>query len=105
MVVCGFAFVLSVLTFFTFYRYIHQQNEFFQQLSAVHSLWMIFYLPVILIVIHCGSLLTREVLIHSNQQTHAIYLIAFIVFSRAKEHLRLYMISSIVLLMCTSHFR
>lgn len=61
MVICGATFILGVLTCYTFYRYMCEQTEFFKDLPAIHVIWITFFCVLMLIVIHFGSVLAREV--------------------------------------------
>lgn len=54
-------FIFSVLTLYTFYRYILQQNEFFKQTSITHFIWQTYYLSHTLMVIHSSNRVTNEV--------------------------------------------
>lgn len=55
------AFIFSVFTLYTFYRYILQQNQFFKELALLHFMWQIYYLSNALIVIYISNRVTNEV--------------------------------------------
>lgn len=57
----GATFIFSILTFYTFYRYILEQNDFFQQVTFVHFYWQIFYLVYAFMVIYAGSVIASKV--------------------------------------------
>lgn len=57
----GATFVFSVLTFYTLYRYILHQTEFFERLTRIHFDYQIFYAIYIYMVIYAGSIIAREV--------------------------------------------
>lgn len=61
MVNAAITFIFSVLTFYTFYRYILEQNGFFKEVSFVHFIWQMFYLIGILKVIYSANQVTNEV--------------------------------------------
>lgn len=54
-------FVQSVLTFYAFYRYVLQQNDYFGAISIAYVQWLLFYLTWTLLVIHISTRVTREV--------------------------------------------
>lgn len=57
----GKAFVISVFTNYTFYRYIFQQNDYFRELVWIQTKWQIFALTYTLMVITISSLVKKEV--------------------------------------------
>lgn len=56
MICSGTCFVLSVLTFYSFYRFLLQQNEFFEESSKVHLNRCAFFSAYMTAVIYQGSL-------------------------------------------------
>lgn len=70
MTCIGIAFVFSVLTFFSFYRYILQQNEFFRESSFVHLERCVFFGSFMLMVVFSGSLIGHEV---NKNKEYSIY--------------------------------
>lgn len=67
MIICGNSFLFCVLTLYTFYRHILQPNEYIEQVSTIHFMWIMFYMTMILTVIYYGSLIAREVLNETNR--------------------------------------
>lgn len=63
MVFCGTTFMFCVLSVYTFYRNFLQTNEIFKQVSLIHFIWVIFYMALILVVIHNGNRMVYEVFI------------------------------------------
>lgn len=57
----GATFIFSVISFYTFYRYILEQNEFFEQVTVVHFYWQIFYLIYAYMIIYAGSVVNEKV--------------------------------------------
>lgn len=54
-------FLFSVLTFYTFYRYNAQPNEFLTQLTFMHSVWQFMFLTSTIAVIYNSELVTSAV--------------------------------------------
>lgn len=54
-------FIFSVLTCYTFYRFLIQQDTFLKDLSLLHFNWQIFFLTSTLMVIITANLVTSEV--------------------------------------------
>lgn len=63
----GNTFIFSVLTLYTFYRYILQQNELYRDLSYSHFHWQIFYFFYAFILIYAGSTVTSKVIYYFIQ--------------------------------------
>lgn len=61
MIITASTFIFSVLTFYTFYRYIVQQHESFKDLLWMHLQWQLFYLIFTLLVIYTANQVTSEV--------------------------------------------
>lgn len=61
MVNTAATFLFTILTLYTFYRYILHQDEFFKDLSLLHLKWQLFYLSVTLTVIYTANQVAREV--------------------------------------------
>lgn len=57
-------FVFSVLTFYSFYRYTFQQNDFFKELSWMHLQWEIIFLASTLTAIYAANRVSNEVIIN-----------------------------------------
>lgn len=55
------AFMLTVLTYYNFYRYIVQHNPLFQEYTLVHFQWQIAYLISTLIIFNATHCIEREV--------------------------------------------
>lgn len=55
-------FVFSVLSFYTFYRFIVDPNEFFKQVALIHFFWQSFYLIYVFMVIYVGSVIKSKVM-------------------------------------------
>lgn len=70
MINIGTAFVFSVLTFYSMYQYILQQNELFGHIAYVHINYQIFYMTCTTLVIYAGSLIAREVI---NKYTFTVF--------------------------------
>lgn len=62
----GQSFIFSVLSFYTFYRYLIEPNEFFKQVALVHFYWQLFYLIYTNMVIYVGSVVTSKVNIRTK---------------------------------------
>lgn len=69
MVNAAATFVYSVLTFYTFYRYILQKDEVFGQLLWEQVKWEIFYLCSTLMVIYTTYIVSSEVNIGVQNET------------------------------------
>lgn len=54
-------FVFSVLSFYTFYRYIIDPTEFFKQMALIHFFWQSFYLIYAFMIIYAGSVIKSKV--------------------------------------------
>lgn len=61
MVNAGVTLVYSVLTFYTFYRYIVQQNDIFEDLSLVHFQWELLFVSSLLTSIYIADQVSSEV--------------------------------------------
>lgn len=85
MINIGATFVYSVLTFYTFYRYILQRNSYHERLTRQHFNYQIFYLIYTNMVIYAGSILAREVGINQIVHFDLSHLNAA-TFYRAKKH-------------------
>lgn len=54
-------FVQSVFTFYTFYKFIHQQSKVYKISSLAYLQWEIFNVVYTLLVIYMSSVVTSEV--------------------------------------------
>lgn len=61
MVLTGYTFTLSVLTYYTFYRYIVQQNEYYKDFAWMHIEVQMYYLISIFTVIYNANRIINEV--------------------------------------------
>lgn len=61
MVITAFTFGISVMTYYTFYRYIVQQNEHYRDFAWEHAQFQIYYLTLILIIIYNANRVMNEV--------------------------------------------
>lgn len=61
------SFVGAVMSFFTFYRWIFDQNVFYKDHSLQLFMWMWFYASTLVMVIFTANQVTSEVSIHSLQ--------------------------------------
>lgn len=61
MILTGYTFIISVLTYYTFYRYIVQQDDYFKDFAWMHIEVQIFYLISILVVIYNANRMIIEV--------------------------------------------
>lgn len=61
MITIANTFVFTVLTFYTLYRYLVQQNETFQEVSQIHFQWQTVYLTSTMAVLFTTHLVTNEV--------------------------------------------
>lgn len=61
MVHTAATFVQSVLTFYSFYRYILQRDDFFKEILLTYFQWQLYYLALTITVIYTANLLTKEV--------------------------------------------
>lgn len=57
----GAAFVISVFTYYTLYRYIFQKTELSHDMVSIQVKWQIYYLTYTVLVIWVSSLVKREV--------------------------------------------
>lgn len=57
----GATFVFSIFTFYTLYRYILQQNDFYAHFTKLHLTYQFFYMIYTNMVVYAGSLIGREV--------------------------------------------
>lgn len=64
--VCN-TFIFSVLTYYTVYRYVVQQNKSFQEVSQIHFQWQTVYLSSTMIVLYTTHSVKNEVSIISIQ--------------------------------------
>lgn len=64
----GKAFVISVFTNYTFYRYVFQQNDYFRELVWIESKWQIFVLIYTLAVVSISSFVKKEVSIYTTSE-------------------------------------
>lgn len=55
------AFMLTVLTYYNFYRYIVQQNPLFQEYTLVHFQWQTAYVIVTMIILNATHSIERQV--------------------------------------------
>lgn len=53
--------MLTVLTYYNFYRYIVQQNPLFQEYTLVHFQWQMGYMIITLIILNATHSIEREV--------------------------------------------
>lgn len=61
MVNTACTFVFSVLSFYSFYRYLFQPDELLKALSMLHFGWLLFFLTSTLTVIYNANLVASEV--------------------------------------------
>lgn len=61
MIMFGCAFLNTVLTFYTLYLHIIQDNRFIRTVTIMHIQWEILWAFLVLIVIHVSSQVNREV--------------------------------------------
>lgn len=90
MVNTACTFIFSVLSFYSFYRYSFQEDEFFKKLALLHFGWLSFFLTSTLTVIYTANLVASEVNI-AKYKIRIEYLLSchwFISFDREKEHLK-----------------
>lgn len=67
MVNTAASFIFSIFTFYSFYRYIVDQSDFFKETAILHFDWQIYYLASALVVIRSANQLANEVnIINSN---------------------------------------
>lgn len=57
----GAAFVISVFTYYTLYRYIFQASEISHEMVSIQMKWQIYYLTYTVLVIWISSMVKREV--------------------------------------------
>lgn len=61
MNIAAFTFVSSVLSYYAFYRYIVQPNEYFEDFVWVHMQYQIYYLIFMLYIIYNANRVINEV--------------------------------------------
>lgn len=61
MIITAFTFASTVLTYFALYRYIVQQNEYYQDFVWVHIQFQIYYLILMLLIIFNANHVIIEV--------------------------------------------
>lgn len=92
----GQSFIFSVLSFYTFYRYLIEPNEFFKQVALVHFYWQLFYLIYAYMVIYAGSVVTSKVNIRIKFKINLNKTLNMVsLFDRVKRRRNLFIISLI----------
>lgn len=104
MNIAAFTFVSSVLSYYAFYRYIVQPNEYFEDFVWVHMQYQIYYLIFMLYIIYNANRVINEV----NEyfifaELKFALLISFSI--RERERRTLCTIKSIVATILIYHFR
>lgn len=61
MVTIGYAFMNKVISFYTFYRYAHEQSEYLQMVALIHFQLEIFWSCLVVVVITWANQVSKEV--------------------------------------------
>lgn len=63
MITIANTFIFTVITYYTLYRYVVQQNKSFQEVSQIHFQWHTVYLSSTMVVLYTTHSVRNEVVI------------------------------------------